>query len=318
MVRERAAALGMPAGREYSVPSMDEITVAGIGELLWDCFGDDRRPGGAPANVAFHAAALGASGLLCSRVGCDDAGDALLDHLRRHGLDDRFVQRDKQHPTGRVTVDASRPDSPGYAIDEGVAWDHIAFDGAFVAAPRPPAAICFGTLAQRHPHSRAAIERTLDARTDVLRVFDMNLRPPYPGVDVVASSLSRCDVVKLNEHEVSAVLDMFERPLEGPEMFARWVLRTWPIRLVCVTRGAGGCLLVSENDWSAEGGHVVQGADAVGAGDAFTAALACGILCDWPMPRIARVANEVGAIVASRTGAMPDVRDAYAELLEGN
>ena len=50
--------------------------VIGIGELLWDCFGDVRRPGGAPANVAFHADQLGLAGIICSRVGRDDAGDA--------------------------------------------------------------------------------------------------------------------------------------------------------------------------------------------------------------------------------------------------
>jgi len=316
MVADRTAASTGSAREEYTMPVMSEITVAGIGELLWDCFGDDRRPGGAPANVAFHAASLGAIGLLCSRVGCDEAGDALLDHLRAHGLDDRFVQRDNQRPTGRVTVDASRPDDPQYTIQEGVAWDHIALDPAFVEQIRAPAAICFGTLAQRSPIGRAALQRTLDLTTGVLRVFDVNLRPPFFTRQVLADSLARSDVVKLNEHEVPVVQKLFDRPDDGAEGLIRWLRDDWPVRWVCITRGPAGCLLAGDGGLCAEPGRVIEGADAVGAGDAFTAALVCGILLDWPIERIARTANAVGGIVAGHSGAMPDVRDAYAKLLE--
>ena len=298
------------------MPVMGEITVAGIGELLWDCFGDDRRPGGAPANVAFHAASLGARGLLCSRVGRDEAGDALLDHLRAHGLGGRFVQRDEEHPTGWVTVDASRPDDPQYTIHEGVAWDHIALDPSFVEALRSPGALCFGTLAQRCPISRATLQRTLDLATGVLRVFDVNLRPPFFTREVLAESFARSDVVKLNEDEVPVVFKLFDRPDEGPEALIRWLRGDWPVRWVCITRGPAGCLLAGDGGLCEEPGRAIEGADAVGAGDAFTAALVCGILLDWPIERIAGFANAVGGIVAGRSGAMPNVRDKYASLLE--
>ena len=91
-----------------TIPGPSRPVIVGIGELLWDCFGDDRRPGGAPANVAFHANQLGARGLVISRVGTDDLSDALVAHLRDHGMDTRHVQRDDAHPTGTVTV-AMRP-----------------------------------------------------------------------------------------------------------------------------------------------------------------------------------------------------------------
>ena len=84
-----------------------EKKVVGIGELLWDCFGDSRRPGGAPANVAFHAAQLGARGVICSRVGSDELGDALVQYLDERGLEPDGIQRDPQHPTGTVTVETN-------------------------------------------------------------------------------------------------------------------------------------------------------------------------------------------------------------------
>ena len=58
----------------------------------------------------------------------------------------------------------------------------------------------------------------------------------------------------------------------------------------------------------------VRVADPVGAGDAFTAGLISGTLWGWPPRSIATLANEVGALVASRTGAMPRVADELIEL----
>ncbi|MCE7893681.1 MAG: hypothetical protein DYH12_28955, partial [Sorangiineae bacterium PRO1] len=48
--------------------------IVAFGELLFDLFPDGPRLGGAAANMAFHAAALGARALLVSRVGDDPLG----------------------------------------------------------------------------------------------------------------------------------------------------------------------------------------------------------------------------------------------------
>ena len=42
------------------------FSVAGVGELLWDLLPGGRQPGGAPANFAYHAGALGARSILAS------------------------------------------------------------------------------------------------------------------------------------------------------------------------------------------------------------------------------------------------------------
>jgi fructokinase len=58
----------------------------------------------------------------------------------------------------------------------------------------------------------------------------------------------------------------------------------------------------------------VKTADAVGAGDAFTAAWIYGRLHGWPLEAQAAFANEVGALVASRPGAMPALREEFAAI----
>lgn len=292
-----------------------EKTVVGIGELLWDCFGELRRPGGAPANVAFHATQLGLNGVICSRVGSDAMGDALLQHLRGQGLETQYIQRDAEHPTGTVTVETTRVDQPSYRIHENVAWDHLEFDNRLCTLVENASAVCFGTLAQRSPQSRATIIRALGASQRALRVYDINLRPPYYTQQTIEASLQLADVVKLNIGEVAVVAPMLGLEPDDVQGFSEAFRVSYGVRLVCITRGQHGCIAISKKERVEVPGRRVSVVDTVGAGDAFTAALVCGLLNAWPLGRIAHFANEIGALVAGRTGAMPVLREEFAVLL---
>jgi fructokinase len=294
-----------------------KTVVIGVGELLWDCFADSRRPGGAPANVAFHARQLGLDGVICSRVGSDTLGDELVHDLAGRGLETRFIQRDRLRPTGTVTVNTERADHPSYVIHENVAWDHLRFDQSWAELFSRAAAVCFGTLAQRCPDSRAAIMRGLAAAESALRVCDVNLRPPWCSPELIEASLRQAQVVKLNANELVTLTGLLGLHVSGPDGFAQALRDRFGVQLLCVTRGADGCLLLSPNERVDLPGKPVQVADAVGAGDAFTAALTLGLLRGWPLSSTARLANEVGALVAGRNGAMPELADEFAALLAG-
>ncbi|MFQ5590670.1 MAG: carbohydrate kinase [Phycisphaerae bacterium] len=294
---------------------MSDNSVLGIGELLWDCFGHSQRPGGAPANVAFHATQLGVKGVVCSRVGYDELGNALIEHLRARGIDGRTIQRDPDHPTGTVTVNIADGDHPTYEIHEGVAWDNMVFDAAFEGAARSASAVCFGTLAQRTPATRKTIELCLDASQGALLVYDVNLRPPWFTREIIEASLRRCDVAKLSDAEAPVLGRMLGLPAARSSDFAAALRERYGIGIVCLTRGPDGCFVVSDDTRVDVPGRPVEVIDAVGAGDAFTAALVCGLLWRWPLDKVARFANEVGALVASRPGAMPSLGRELAEVI---
>jgi len=293
---------------------MQTHTVVGIGELLWDCFGDTRRPGGAPANVAFHAGQLGIDGVVVSRVGADPSGDALLNKLAERGLSTHAIQRDAGHPTGLVTVDMTRRDQPVYTIHEDAAWDYIEFDSKLAAVTSRASAICFGTLAQRSTKSRETIHRVLDESGDALLICDVNLRPPWYTRELIETPLHRCHVAKLNDEELPVVAGLFELGPGDTKACARALRERFDVKVVCVTCGERGCLVVTEDDCVQVPGRRVEVEDTVGAGDAFTAALICGLLWKWPVASVAQFANEVGAMVAGRRGAMPDLRGELTRL----
>lgn len=289
--------------------------VLGLGELLWDCFGEERRPGGAPANVAYQARQLGLDATVASRVGTDAAGDELLAFLQSQGLPTDLIQRDAEHPTGRVTVSGDDPDHPTYYIHEDVAWDNLELTPALGEVAANAAAICFGSLAQRTPQGRSAVQACLDAtEASCLKVFDVNLRPPHVDRSVIESSLQRADVLKLNESEVRTLTDLLELGIAEPKFFARTIEDRFETRWVCVTRGERGCLVSGAGEVAEAEAVEVETADAVGAGDAFSAALIFALLREMPLEAAAEFCNRVAADVASKPGAMPDTRDAFARI----
>jgi fructokinase len=94
-------------------------------------------------------------------------------------------------------------------------------------------------------------------------------------------------------------------PFHDEESASHWLLDTFHIKLVCVTRGAKGSLLVSEYAKHEHPGIRVQVADTVGSGDAFTAALVYHYLRRDSLATMNEAANRMGSWVASQTGATP-------------
>ena len=294
---------------------LQKMIVVGLGEVLWDCFGPEKKPGGATANVAFHAQQLGHTGVICSRVGQDALGAQLLDYFTGHDLDTSCIQKDPVHATGTVTVDARQPDHPTYEIHQDVAWDYIEFTDEVNDLMRRASAICFGSLAQRSGRSRETIQRCLEAATGALLVMDINLRQAWYDREGIETSLRKSDVAKLNIDEAAVLAPLLGLPSD-PRDFARRMLVRYDLQLVCVTRAEQGVLLVAADEVVDVPGVAVRVADTVGSGDAFSAALISAQLRGWPLERTARFANEVGAMVAACSGAMPDLRREYAGLVD--
>jgi fructokinase len=289
--------------------------VVGLGELLWDCFADSRLPGGAPANVAYHACQLGCRGIVASRVGQDPLGDELVAFLASQGLETAWVQRDATHPTSTVTVDASRPDDPRFYIHENVAWDYLALEMALEQLLVRANAVCFGTLAQRSRYSCHTIQQAIrTVGPGCLVVFDVNLRQGGCPRYLLEASLRASHIVKLNAEEVLGIDEYLEIGAREPEWFARAIQDLYGVDTVCITRGDRGCVLIGPDQVADDSGKPVAVADTVGAGDAFTAALIASRLRGWPLAAQASFANAVGGLVAGRRGAMPAVGEAYRQL----
>jgi fructokinase len=293
----------------FAPPLNQPPLILALGEILWDLLPSGKHLGGAPANFAYHAAQLGARAITISAVGDDDLGREILELLRGLGLDASGIVVDANHFTGTVTVslDAGQP---SYMIHDNVAWDFIRGGEALADLAGAADCVCFGSLAQRSPISRETIQGLL-ARTkpDALCIFDINLRQEYFDRATLHQSLERADVLKINDVELLDLARVFGHKLsrETPSRFTREVLDAYGLDLIAVTRGAEGSVFHTPDGNVLEhpGYAPPRVADTVGAGDAFTAALAMGLLRSVPLEQVSDDANRLASYVCTQRGATP-------------
>jgi fructokinase len=324
--------------------------ILGIGELLWDVLPNSMRLGGAPANFAVMAGRLGNRAAILSRIGRDDLGRQAIDRLKPMPVETSFLQVDPMHETGRVTVrfeGDSKDRDPHYTIHEPAAWDFLELSDEWIQNVERADAICFGSLAQRHPQSRKTIQTLVaEASASCIRIFDVNLRAPFYSAEVMQESLELASVVKMNEAEVPLVLSLLNVDLlnldppgmntdfdaGAPDassqagtdlmrMVAEQLLSVFPgLQMVAITRGARGSLLVTRDEWDEHPGFPIKVADGIGAGDAFTAAITHYMLRGADLATLNEAGNRWGGWLASQSGAMPalpdSVRDAISAAIE--
>jgi len=274
-----------------------------VGEVLWDIFPEYKKPGGSPANVAYHLHCLGAKSMLVSRVGKDENGTELIRFLKSKELDVSHIQQDDSQPTGivNVTFDAGEP---SYTIEEPSAWDFITITDELEHELKSLDAICFASLSQRNDVSASTVQKILGlVPKDCLKVFDLNLRAPFFDEDIIRKSMQRSNIIKINEQEFKTLSDWY-----GNENFTQELIRDDKSKIILLTEGENGSSMFTKDGYFHEDAHPISGSgDFVGVGDAFLACFTFLKLKKVPLTKILSLANHYAAFVASRQGGMPDV-----------
>ncbi|WP_395144675.1 carbohydrate kinase [Armatimonas sp.] len=287
---------------------MNKPIIVGLGEVLWDLLPRGKFLGGAPANFAFHASQLGAESIVASAIGRDDDGRAIQAQLAGLGLDTRYLQW-SDAPTGTVTATLDADGKATYTIHEDTAWDDFRAHSEWDALAKHTDAVCFGSLAQRSPESRAILRRFVHMTpSHCLRLFDINLRQHYFGHATIHFSLQLAHVFKLNDEELPVVATLLALPGDEAETITALWERYPTLQLVALTRGSYGSTLFTRFRRSDHTGYPLAAGvvpDTVGAGDAFTAALAVGLLRFENLDTIHEKASRIATFVCSQPGATP-------------
>ena len=298
--------------------------VIGIGEALFDCLPEGRKLGGAPINFAYHVSQFGLNGCAISAIGKDELGDEIVDKFTaiRESLPTfSFQLSTVEQPTGTVKVILDEKGVPQYEICLGVAWDNIPLTNAMLEIAHQAQAVCFGSLAQRSETSRETILAFLDETPkDALKVFDINLRQSWYTAEVIADSLARANVLKINDEELDVVATMLLGESTEPEHLiaedadrtrhiCRELIARYDLKMLILTCGAIGSYVFTADSESYVATPKVQVADTVGAGDSFTATFVAQILLGKSIREAHEKAVRVSAYVCTRHGATPVLPD---------
>ena len=300
----------MPGGHPSSVAPEDVILVGG--EALFDLVYDggvdlQGHPGGAAFNTARTVARLGQPVAYLGRLSTDRFGTRLERMLVADGVRlDAVVRTDE--PTTLALAELDETGSARYRFYErATSAPGLTPEAALAALPPAVSILHVGTLGLTLEPMAAALEAVVEELSGkVLVMVDPNIRPWVIGdADAYRGRLRRVighsDVVKVSEEDMTWL-----EPQQDAAAAARTLLQAGP-RVVLLTRGGDGVLVVTGTGDVPVPALDVEVVDTIGAGDAFGG----GFLAWWRAQGLGRdelgdqaaivEAATFGALVAART-----------------
>ena len=271
-----------------------------------------RYVGGFAGNVCTGLARLRVATTIVSKVGDDGHGEFIRDFLSHEEVDVRWLGVDHTLNTPVVFCEIWPPDRFPllfYRTPTCPDWELTTDDFDLDAVAEVPILLASGTGLAR-AKSRAAHEAALQRHRHTA-IFDLDYRPsfwsaPAAYQQAVQAVLPRADIVVGNEDEVRAAAGVAD-PREGIN-----TLRALGPRVLVLKRGGEGAVLFDADRVLEVPPVKMEIVNGLGAGDAFLAALAHGVLRGLDLGTAVRRANWAGAFVASQipcSEAMPYLKD---------
>lgn len=293
---------------------MNNKYVVGFGEVIWDFLMKEKMYiiGGAPLNFAYHTRQFCLNSLVISAIGDDELGRELEKELQKKGLPYYLVHL----PEGTGVVNVNNLEKiHHYEILENKAWDYIPLTEEMLQIAAQTQVICFGSLAQRSPVTRATLHAFLDAMpADALRIFDINLRQNWYSKEIITTSLQKANVFKINDEELPILNQMLDYTGNDDETNCRQIMQDYQLDMLIFTCGGKGSHVFTQDEVSHMPTKTVDVKDTVGAGDSFTASFIASILRGMSLRDAHRIATNVSAFVCTQNGATPVIPEEYKSL----
>jgi fructokinase len=276
------------------------------GEILWDVLPDGPQPGGAPLNVAYHLNKLGVQTSLVSKIGKDANGQKLENLLDDWGIKKHLLQTDTEHPTSQVIAKMNNGNEVSYEIIFPVAWDFISDSKNIISQLKPSTYFVFGSLASRNDVSRRTLMELLES--DAIKVFDINLRPPFITRDLLGQLLHKADIVKFNQAELEMVQSFFRGSFGKESEQIRFIQEHFNVPEIIVTKGEFGASYYKNDKAYHAAGREVKVRDTIGSGDSFLAAFIANHYRGVSPEIILKNAIAMGGFIATKKGGCPDYK----------
>lgn len=290
-----------------------KINAVSFGEVLFDVFGEEKKIGGAPLNLALRTASFGFPVAMISAVGNDEDGKVICDYVRENQLNTSGIITTEDYDTGIVQVTLNERGSATYEIKFPSAWDFIETNNDTLNIVKNADVFFYGSLVCRNDASRNTLFRLLDSNPGMFKVFDVNLRKPFYHMGLLEELMNKADFIKFNDEEILEIAAELGFKSDDLEENIRFISEKTNTGSICVTLGKHGSILLWNDKFYRHSGYPVKVADTVGAGDSFLASLIAKLLSDKNPETALDFASAVGALVASYSGANPKLRNEEIE-----
>ena len=282
-----------------------KLNVVSFGEVLFDVFGEEKKIGGAPLNLALRTASFGFPVAVISAVGNDEDGSVICDYIKNNQLNTEGITTTYDYDTGIVQVTLNERGSASYEIKFPSAWDYIQVNEKTNSIIKKADIFFYGSLACRSDVSKKTLFSLLESNQSIFKVFDVNLRKPFYNIELLESLMSKADFIKFNDEEILEIAGELGFESDHLEENVRFISQMTKTPSICVTLGKHGSILLWDGKIYSHPGYPVKVSDTVGAGDSFLASLISKLLSNKDPEEAMDFASAIGAIVASKAGANP-------------
>lgn len=266
-------------------------------------------PGGKGANQAVAATRLGAQVALMARVGADERGKVILKRLKDEGVDTKYVVSDAKGPTGVALILVGEGGEKEILTAPGVNRQFSVNDVHKAATAIQSARILLTQL-------EVPLEAVMLAAQIARQAGAKVILDPSPPISLPDEFLNMVSLIKPNAREAAALTGVQVQNRDSAREAAKRLLERG-VGAVSVQAGEDGNLIVTaeEEYWFPK--IPVKSIDATGAGDAFAAALAVGLLEERPWSEVGAWASAAAALKTTKLGAQAGLprRDQVLALL---
>lgn len=252
-------------------------------------------PGGKGANQAVAAARLGGRVALVGKVGGDERGRGLVEHLREEGIDTRHIGCAAQEPSGAAIVQVDDDGEKQILIVQGANARLSAADVHRAESLLRSARVVITQLEVPIEAAAEAIRLGHDAGARVI----LDPAPPLP---LHEDLLSMLHLIRPNADEAEALTGVHVDDRASAQRAAEVLLHRG-VGAVAIGVGAQGNLLAWPDDACWYPGIPVKSVDATGAGDAFVGAFAVQMARGRSLAEAGRFANATAALATMKMGA---------------
>jgi len=260
--------------------------------------------GGCAVNTGIGLARLGVKSGISGRVGQDGFGNFLKERLTAEGVSTIGLKMVSGEQTSATAVMVSATGERSFLHSLGANRNYSAADfdlqllddyqilhlAGILLTPSFDGAPAASIMRQA---KEAGLVTSLDTAWDSTGRWLKAVGPILPYTDLFLPSIEEARMLS---------------GLKNPEEIADFFLKSG-VKVIALKMGSEGSYFKSTRG---ENGFVpicpVEVKDTTGSGDAFVAGFLTGYLREWPLLQVARLANAVGALAASKIGATAGIR----------
>lgn len=286
------------------IPQFNNNRILCIGEVLWDNLPGRSLPGGALLNISHHLHKKNIPVTLVSKVGADSKGIALLGRMKEIGLNTNEIYFDDKLPTSETKIIIDRLENIKYMIGGPVAWDNLKINMKIIDQAGTAGAIVYGSLASRNRVTRETINILLNF--DIVKIMNVNLRPPFDDKEIVEALLMKADIVRLNNNELDQICCWHNKVFINKRDQLQWFMEYYKCKIICVNNRKNGGVVYSDNKLYSHPGYKVETVDNVGIGAAFLAGFISSLILEKTIEQSLDTACVTAALTATSAGAIYD------------